>query len=263
VIGSKLVVAADLYHTKTSDFTGALAVETPNVFLDPQSLAAALAPGIAAALAAPENAQVAQAVAALDNLQVPGVVSGNGNGTAVDELTAIFVGGAARIPFGTVSPEQAYNPTAVLLTYRNFGEVTINGLDLNLAYYPTDALMLTGNYSYVDDNFFKNVDGIADIALNAASNKFKVGGAYTFKEQGVRLGGQLRYSGSFRQDSGVYIGEIDSYAVLDVNVAYRLPLDYNMRLTLDVSNALDNQHREFIGAPELGRLSFLQLGMSF
>ncbi len=263
VIGNKLVVAADLYHTKTSDFTGPLAVETPNVFLEPQSLAAALAPGIAAALVDPDNAQIAGAVAALDNVQLPGVVEGNGNGTAVDELTALFVGGAASIPFGTVSPEQAYDPTAVLLTYRNFGEVTVNGLDLSLAYYATDALMLTGNYSYVDDNFFKNVDGIANIALNAPSNKFKLGGAYTFKERGVRLGGQLRYSGSFRQDSGVYVGEIDSYAVLDVNVSYRLPLDYATRLTLNISNALDNEHREFIGAPEIGRMSFLQLGLSF
>lgn len=263
VIGNKLVVAADLYHTKTSDFVGPLAVETPNVFLDPQSLAAALGPGIAAALADPANAQVAQAVAGLDNIQLPGVVEGNGNGTVVDELTTVFVGGAAQIPFGTVSPEQAYDPTAVLLTYRNFGEVTTNGLDLSLAYYPLPELMLMGNFSYVDESFFKNVDGIADIALNAPSTKIKMGGAYKFKERGLRLGGQLRYSGSFRQDSGVYVGDVDSYAVLDLNIGYDLPFERDLRLTLDVANALDNSHREFAGAPEIGRLSFLQLGASF
>ena len=263
VIGNKLVVAADLYHTKTSDFVGPLAVETPNVFLDPQSLAAALGPGIAAALADPANAQVAQAVAGLDNIQLPGIVEGNGNGTVVDELTTVFVGGAAQIPFGTVSPEQAYDPTAVLLTYRNFGEVTTNGLDLSLAYYPIPELMLMGNFSYVDDSFFKNVDGIADIALNAPSTKVKMGGSYVFKERGVRLGGQLRYSGSFRQDSGVYVGDVDSYAVLDLNIGYKLPVERDLRLTLDVANALDNSHREFAGAPEIGRMSFLQLGASF
>jgi outer membrane receptor for ferrienterochelin and colicins len=259
VIGNKLVVAADLYHTKTSDFVGPLAVETPNVFLEPQSVAAALVPQFAAALADPANAPVAQAVAGLDNE----LLGGNGNGTAVDELVAVFAGGVAQIPFGTVSPEQAHDPTAVLLTYRNFGEVTTNGLGLSLAYYPMPELMLMGNFSYVDDSFFKDVDGIADIALNAPSTKIKVGGAYKLKERGIRLGGQLRYSGSFRQDSGVYVGDVDSYVTLDLNVGYELPFDYDLRLTLDVSNALDNSHREFAGAPKVGRMSFLQLGTSF
>ena len=38
----------------------------------------------------------------------------------MDELTTLFAGGAARIPFGTVSPEQASDPTAIILAYRNF-----------------------------------------------------------------------------------------------------------------------------------------------
>jgi len=123
--------------------------------------------------------------------------------------------------------------------------------------------MLMGNFSYVDDSFFKSVDGIADIALNAPSTKIKMGGSYVFKERGLRLGGQLRYSGSFRQDSGVYVGDVDSYAVLDLNIGYKLPVERDLRLTLDVANALDNSHREFAGAPEIGRMSFLQLGASF
>jgi outer membrane receptor for ferrienterochelin and colicins len=263
VIGNKLVVAADLYHTKTSDFVGPLAVETPNVFLKPESVAASLSAEIATLLEDPANAGLLQALAPLDYVNVPNTLQGNENGNPVDEIVTLFAGGTARIPFGTVSPEQAYDPTAVLLTYRNFGEVTTNGLDLSLAYYPTPALMLMGNFSYVDDSFFKNVDGIADIALNAPSSKVKMGGSYLFKERGLRLGGQLRYSGSFRQDSGVYVGDVDSYAVLDLNIGYKLPVERDLRLTLDVANALDNSHREFAGAPEIGRMSFLQLGASF
>lgn len=263
VLGKKLVVAADFYRTKTEDFVGPLQVQTPNVFLDPQVLGAALAPEIGARLLDPDNADIAATVAVLDNINLPGVVVGNGNGTAADELTNLFAAGAASIPFGTVTPEQAYDPTAVILTYRNFGEVTINGIDLSLAYFPNEQWSLTGNYSYVDKTFFKNVDGIADIALNAPGNKLKLGGSYAFREPQVAVGGQFRYVGSFRQDSGVYAGQVASYATLDLNLGYQLPLDHDLRLGINVSNALDNKHRTFIGAPEIGRLVFGQLATSF
>lgn len=131
LIGGKLVVAADAYRTRTKNFVGPLAVETPNVFLDPTSLAQALGPALAAALQDPANAALAQALGGLDNK----LLGGNGNGSPLDELTTQVVGGVARIPFGTVTPEQAYDPSAVLLTYRNYGAVTVKGLDLSLAYY--------------------------------------------------------------------------------------------------------------------------------
>lgn len=263
VIAKKLVVAVDLYRTKTEDFVGPLQVQTPNVFLDPASLATALGASIGATLADPANAELAAAVAPLDNLQVPGTLAGNGNGTPVDEIVSLFAAGAASIPFGTVTPEQAYHPTAVILTYRNFGEVTINGLDLSLAYFPNNQWSLTGNFSYVDETFFKNVDQIADITLNAPGTKLKLGGSYAFDKPKLAVGGQFRYVGSFRQDSGVYAGEVDAYSVLDLNATYQLPLEYDLRLSVDISNALDNEHRTFIGAPEIGRMVFAQLGTSF
>ncbi len=263
IIGKKLVVAADFYRTKTEDFVGPLQVSTPNVFLDPQALGAALGPEIGARFADPDNADIAGAVAVLDGIDLPGVVVGNGNGSAVDELTTLFAAGAASIPFGTVTPEQAFDPTAVSLTYRNFGEVTINGIDLSLAYFPNEQLSLTGNYSYVDNTLFKNVDGIADVALNAPGNKAKLGGSYAFRDSPLALGAQFRYVGSFRQDSGVYAGEVDSYAALDLNLGYQLPLEHDLRLGVKVSNVLDNKYRTFVGAPEIGRLLFAQLSTSF
>ena len=261
VVGERLVVAADLYHTRIKDFVSPIQVQTPNVFLDPASLGAALGTSVGAALA--ENAELAAAVAPLDNMQVPGTLSGNGNGSPVDEIVALFAGGAAGIPFGTVTPEQAFDPTAVILTYRNFGEINLNGLDVNLAYFPSDQWSLTGSYSYVDQTLFENVDGIADIALNAPGNKFKVGTSYTFDQEQLTLGAQWRYVGAFRQESGVFIGDVDAYSLLDLNASYLLPFGSNLRLGVDVSNAFDTKHRTFIGAPEIGRLVFGQLGVAF
>lgn len=261
VVGERLVVAADLYHTRIQDFVSPIQVQTPNVFLDPASLGAALGTSVGAALA--ENAELAAAVAPLDNMQVPGTLSGNGNGSPVDEIVTLFAGGAAQIPFGTVTPEQAFDPTAVMLTYRNFGEISLNGLDVNLAYFPSDQWSLTGSYSYVDKTLFENVDGIADIALNAPGNKFKVGTSYTFDQEQLTLGAQWRYVGAFRQESGVFVGDVDAYSLLDLNASYLLPFGDNLRLGVDVSNALDTKHRTFIGAPEIGRLVFGQLGVAF
>jgi outer membrane receptor for ferrienterochelin and colicins len=263
VIGGKLVIAADAYRTVTENFVGPLAVETPNVFLDGQVLGAALGQEIGAALADPANAALAQGLAALDAVQLPGVVEGNSNGTPVDELAGLFAAGAAQIPFGTVSPEQAYDPNAVIVTYRNFGEVTINGLDLSLAYYPTDRLMLNGNFSYVDDNFFENLDGIADVTLNAPKMKFKMGASYTLPGIDLTVGGKMRYADSFKMQSGVYHGTVDSYTVFDMSLGYRPPIEPPISVRLDVSNLLDNVHREFVGGAEIGRLVFCQVGVSF
>ena len=149
-----------------------------------------------------------------------------------------------------------------MLTYRNFGEITLNGLDVNLAYFPSDQWVLTGNYSWVDKTLFEKVDDIADIALNAPGNKFKIGTSYTFDQPELTLGAQWRYVGAFRQESGVFVGDVDSYSLLDLNASYRLPFG-PMRLGIDVSNALDTKHRTFIGAPEIGRLVFGQLGVAF
>ena len=261
IVGEKLVVAADLYHTRIKDFVSPIQVQTPNVFLDPASLGAALGASVGEVLAG--NAELAAAVAPLDNMQVPGTLSGNGNGSPVDEIATLFASGAASIPFGTVTPEQAFDPTAVMLTYRNFGEISLNGLDVNLAYFLSDQWSLTGSYSYVDETLFEKVDGIADIALNAPGNKFKLGTSYTFDQEQLTLGAQWRYVGAFRQESGVFVGDVDAYSLLDLNASCRLPFGDNLRLGVDVSNALDNKHRTFIGAPEIGRLVFGQLGVAF
>ena len=116
--------------------------------------------------------------------------------------------------------------------------------------------------AYIQDNFFEDVDGIADITLNAPSSS-KMGTQYALRDMGLRLGAQVRYSDSFRQSSGVYVGDVGAYSVLDLNVGYQLPIEQNMRLTLDVSNALNNEHIEFVGAPMIGRLAVMQLSAAF
>ena len=251
VIGGRLILGADVYRTKKEDFTSPLRVETPNVFADPATLAPVLTDDIAARLVAaglPEDQASAQAQGIVEQI-VPTI---------------------AQTPLGVVSPEQVQDDTEVILTYRNFGDVSLYGTDVNLTYYANENWNFSGNYSHISKDFFKNVDGISDIALNAPKHKFGAGVQYLHPNVGLTTQLRLRYVDGFPVNVGVYVGDIESYAVLDLNAGYNLSFSPNTRVSLTVQNLLaysggefTQKHREFVGAPEIGRLTLVRLTQSF
>ena len=255
ILMNRLAFSADVYHSRIKDFVGPLVVETPNVFLDPATLGAFLGEQITVALADPANANLRQALLAFD---AP-AQGGNGNGSPVDELVKVI----ASIPFGTVTPEQAADPNAVMLTYRNYGDISLNGLDLNLTYYLNPSLSVGANYSFVSKDLFENVDGLGDIALNAPKNKFGANVQYINAELGLGAGLRTRFVAGFPVRSGVYVGELKSYYTIDLSAGYELPIGPKPRLSLTVQNLLNRQHQQFIGAPEIGRLSMIRLTQNF
>ena len=264
ILMNKLAFSADVYHSRIKDFVGPLVVETPNVFLDPGTLGASLGEQITVALADPQNAGLNQALLAFD---AP-AQGGNGNGSPVDELVGLFVAGTenngpAFIPFGTVTPEQATDPNAIMLTYRNYGDISLNGLDLNFTYYLNPSLSFGANYSFVSKDLFEDVDGLGDIALNAPKNKFGASVQYFNADLGLGIGFRTRYVAGFPVRSGVYIGDIESYYTFDLNAGYDLPIGPRPRLSLTVQNLLNRRHQQFIGSPEIGRLSMVRLTQTF
>ena len=264
ILMNKLAFSADVYHSRINDFVGPLVVETPNVFLDPVTLGASLGKQITVALADPQNAGLNQALLAFD---APSQ-GGNGNGSPVDELVALFVAGTenngpAFIPFGTVTPEQAADPNAIMLTYRNYGDISLNGLDLNFTYYLSPSLSFGANYSFVSKDLFEDVDGLGDIALNAPKNKFGVSVQYLNADLGLGVGLRTRFVAGFPVRSGVYVGEIESYYTIDLNAGYELPIGPRPRLSLTVQNLLNRRHQQFIGSPEIGRLAMVRLTQTF
>jgi len=60
-------------------------------------------------------------------------------------------------------------------------------------------------------------------------------------------------------NSGVYVGTVEGYTVLDANVAYRVPGYQGFIVSLTVNNVFDNRHQEFIGAPRMDRIGLLQV----
>ncbi len=240
LIGDRLLLAMDVYRARIENFVGPLRIVTPNVFLDPASAQAfvlhRLDPAIRAGLLTPE--QVAQVV---------GVV--------------------ASVPLGTVVPDQVESPD-LLVTYRNFGEVDYWGADLAAQVVVSDRFRVDGSYSFQSDECFDfNADGNCrssdDVALNAPNHKGSLGLTYDDRARGLSAQARVRASAGFPMNSGVYVGDVQGYGVLDANVGYRLPFQPEARVSLTATNVLNNMHREFVGAPEIGRLLLLRLQYDF
>ena len=221
VWNDRLLINADIYYSRIKDFIGPLLVETPNVFFDRASLEQYLSPFISAAPA--------------------------------------FARMMSVIPLGTVTPQQTRYPGDVLLTYKNFGDIDLFGADLEANFLATKHLTLTGTYSFVSKNLFDDVDGVRDIALNAPKNKFSLGVHYRNRNSGIGGGLRFRSVEGFPVNSGIFIGEVDSYGLFDLNAGVDLPGESGIRLALTVQNLFNNKHREFVGAPEVGRLALFQV----
>ena len=150
-----------------------------------------------------------------------------------------------------------------MLTYRNYGDISLNGLDMNFTFFLNPSWSLGANYSFVSEDFFENVDGIGDIALNAPKNKFGANVQYTNIDLGLGVGLRARYVQGFPVRSGVYVGEVESYYTLDLNAGYAIPLGPKPRLSVTVQNLLDRKHQQFVGTPEIGRLAMARLTQTF
>ena len=259
ILMNKLAFSADVYHTRIKDFVGPLVVETPNVFLDAKTLGAALAERLTTVLSDPQNASLNQALITAFDTPNPDdpTQGGNGDGSAVDDLIRTF----ASLPAGTVTPEEATDPNAVMLTYRNYGDISLNGLDCSLTYYLNPSWSFGGNYSFVSKDLFET--DLRDIALNAPKNKFGANVQYHNTNLGLAAGVRMNFVAGFPVNSGVYIGEVESYSTIDFNAGYDIPFGPSPRLSLTVQNLLGTEYQPFIGAPEIGRLSLVRLTQTF
>jgi iron complex outermembrane receptor protein len=258
ILADRFRIAADLYYTRRNNFISPLAIETPNVFLDQATLEDYLSDEFGSALSDSMNIEHLNILMILDQ---PGN-GGNGNGTPVDELTNIFSYGASQIPFGTVTPIEAYDPEDVLVTFRNFGDVSLYGFDFSINVDLNRCWSLGGNYSYLSRNIFKKSESrIHDILLNSPRNKAAIFVQYKNEKTGFGSHTRGRYIDAFDMYSPFVGTRVESYIIFDQHIMFSIT--GNTRLILTVQNISDNKHIEFVGAPELGRLTILRLVHSF
>jgi len=150
----------------------------------------------------------------------------------------------------------------VLITYRQFGDISFYGLDFSFAYHLNQNWNVGGTYSYVSKNYFaKSATQVHDINLNAP--RHKVGGflQFTDPKYGLDAMARLRFVDAFDMDSPFAGTTVDAFTVVDLNIA--VSLWQNTTFALTVQNLFDNEHIEFVGAPEIGRLAIARVTQSF
>jgi len=263
IIAERIGLSVDLYRSHYTNFVGPLEVITPTVFMERTSLTQYLkevfiAQGLSDSLATLQANFFAP--------QVAGIPAFNKD----------FIG----VPLGTVSAEEATDPTAVMLTSRNYGEVTLYGYNIALKAGILEGLTVGGSVSYVDKNFIPNLDGVADLSLNAPKFKYTLDAEYRSAEYGLSVDARLRHVDGFRVNSGVYVGDVPGYSTIDLNIDYRVPFVDGLSATLTMQNLLtfveqpqqgsdatsyeiEEGHVEFVGTPAIGRLVLGRLSYSF
>jgi iron complex outermembrane receptor protein len=251
IINNKLLLTTDFYYTRAYDFVGPLIVETPNVFMSEPDMISFMSEKLAGA---------------------------QGINTAIATIIASNVAGALRgLPVGVVSPRETFYKDAMVLTYRNFGEINYFGIDLGFEYLIGSEYRVMGNYSYISNDKWLNLDGREgfDIYLNAPQNKAMIGFGYKGRSNGVSANIRYRWIQGFEIESGIYSTErrnalgqlqhvpIPDYSVLDLNFGYEIKQVKGLRANLTITNALNRRAPQFAGTPDIGRLTIAGLTYNF
>lgn len=239
-VTDKLRVAIDAYHSTVTDFVSPLRVVTPNVFLDGASATAYIQPLLTGALVGQGIPQAqAEALAA--------------------QYAGLIGGAYAQVPVGTASPNETPHKGDILLAYRNYGKLSYYGSDFAFTYEMSPAWSVAGSASYINQNTFTGEDlgdaTITDvIALNAPQYKSSLGLLHRNSSLGLSVGLQWRWVDGFYMNSGVYVGDVNAYHLLDLTAQYVIPGVEGLSFNLSATNLLDNRVEQFIGASTIGRL---------
>jgi iron complex outermembrane receptor protein len=271
LLGEKVLLAIDAYYSKKNNFVSGNTQVTPFAYLPSD------AAGFSQFKSEFQNS-LATGIRgnALLNLILGSV------GITPDTVASVILDIAEEdlkgLPVAVVQPDQEQTPGVVVGGYRNYGDVSFWGLDVSLQVLATDNLSFFANTSFVSDDFFDygelgETNNSLYISLNAPRFKTKTGFSYA-RAGGVSVNASARFTKAFPVASGPYIGGLPipnssdigglkDYFLLDVGAGYDLKsFAPGMRIDFTVQNVLNNEHREFIGAPRIGRLALARISYS-
>lgn len=141
-------------------------------------------------------------------------------------------------------------PIFTAVSYRNFGDVDTQGVDVGLNYYFRPDWNLAATYSWFDfDINDRNFSFVEQLQPNTPENKAAVGVGYDNGTFDARV--DARWVDDFRWVVGPFQGDIDSYTSVDLNANYRF--DERWSVGIAVANLLDDEHNQSFGGDLLGR----------
>lgn len=144
-------------------------------------------------------------------------------------------------------------------SYTNAGEVQEAGIDVGVNVYVNDSWKFDANASYFT---FEVVSRHPNDVLLPNAPKYKLNAGVTYlAAAGWEASGSLKHVPGYPWAAGIYRGDIASYTLLNLAASY--PISTNLRLLLNVSNALDSRHYEIFGGSVLGRRAIMTVVASF
>lgn len=253
LLGDRLLVAADVWYSQITDFVTPLMLQTPLLLLHPLDLAGYAAPQL------------------VQHFMERGLPQEQAEAAA-----GAIISGMAQLPLGVVSSEDINASGAqALMTYRNFGDVSLWGTDLAVQALLTDEWSVGLSASLVSrDHFFSEGQFIT---LNAPKRKGGVSLGYRNARTGFNSEVRVRHTSTYPASSGVYFGTdcvagapttlagpcVNSHTLADITMGYQLPGVPGASVQLAVQNLLDDTYQSFPGAPPIGRLALLRLRYEF
>ncbi|MCY4234403.1 MAG: TonB-dependent receptor [Bacteroidetes bacterium] len=253
IINENVLFAIDAYYSTRKNFLGGLQVRTPFVLVPTltQDLARDISNGIT------NNTIITNA------LGLFGLTPEEAGQLLVDVAGTALPG--PTTPIAIVQPNEN-NPgegksPEIMLSYPNFGSVAYFGADVSVQAILSPALTVFTNVSWISDNYFDHIElgeeqEDRELSMNAPTIKVKFGGQYNL-ESGFSINASGRYIDGFPVISGQYRGDVPSYLIMDIGAGYGI--NSSLRVDLGINNALDSNHREFVGAPKLGRTATARL----
>jgi len=267
----RLMLTVDAYRVDKKRFISAITLVSPSVFLDPNMLEQDIAESITLAIYGP-TADSTDDINLFGGLITPeSLVAfldsnpdyGNMNGRADDEFIRIFTNAGSSLPFGAVTPVEN-DAGEMILSYSNIGDLTVYGIDIGATFFVTEDLRVGAAYSWMSEDIIEDEDAqFGYIALNAPQNKVALSASYNIRKIGLEAGLRWRWQQGFQANSGVYVGYVDAYNLLDLNFTYNLWFSKKTEISLSVQNLIGSNYNPFPGAPQLGRLTMVRLGHEF
>ena len=249
ILGERLLLAADAWLERRSNFVSPLTVVSPLIMLDSTGVA--------------------------DFIKSQGVVS--------DAEAEQIANGMSSLPVAvTSSPQVNAQGADLLVTYVNFGDIDLYGADFNATFLLTDQWQVGVGGSWVGDDYFIEEGRL--IALNAPDVKGTARVAYL--NAGLGLNGELRarYTSEFPVNSAPFaatqcIADIEDttalptgslsepciqpYVIMDLNLGYDLPWVRGASIQMVMNNVLGTEYTSFVGVPAIGRFTMVRLRYEF
>lgn len=147
------------------------------------------------------------------------------------------------------------------VTYLNYGEQVVWGLDLGVNAYVSKQVLLKSNASLIKADDLKAPEGIDQPFNTPGAILNAVLSLSDLPIQGSTVDLALRHVSEFDFRTAAHVGTVPAYTVADLNLGYRMPNGVTYKLT--VKNILDNDHVEMVDGARIGRLAVGEIEFVF